>query len=103
MASAAVATGRRPRGSQVLAAQVTDLEAEQDMLRQEIATANAQVLQLQKQSTGSSVALEELNRQLDVARLQTGLTADGRPADGGARLVADLGVGKCDSIKDDPQ
>ena len=31
---------------QVLAAQVTDLEAEQDMPRQEIATANAQVLRL---------------------------------------------------------
>jgi uncharacterized protein YlxW (UPF0749 family) len=60
---------------QVLAAQVTDLEAEQDMLRGEIATANAQVLRLQEQSTGSSVALEELNRQLEVARLQTGLAA----------------------------
>ena len=60
---------------QVLAGQVTDLEAEQDMLRQEIATANAQVLRLQEESTGSSAALEELNRQLEVARLQTGLTA----------------------------
>jgi len=60
---------------QVLAAQVTDLETEQDMLREEIATANAQVQRLQEQSTGSSVALEELNRQLAVARLQTGLTA----------------------------
>lgn len=60
---------------QVLAGQVTDLEAEQDMLRQELATANAQVEALQQQSTGSSVALEELNRQLDVARLQAGLTA----------------------------
>ncbi|HEX6473578.1 MAG TPA: DUF881 domain-containing protein [Candidatus Limnocylindria bacterium] len=60
---------------QVLAGQVTDLEDEQDMLRQELATANAQVQRLQEQSTGSSVALEELNRQLEVARLQTGLTA----------------------------
>jgi uncharacterized protein YlxW (UPF0749 family) len=60
---------------QVLAGQVTDLEAEQDMLRQEIATANAQVLRLQEESTGSSAALEELNRQLEVARLQSGLTA----------------------------
>jgi uncharacterized protein YlxW (UPF0749 family) len=60
---------------QVLAAQVTDLEAEQDMLRQEIATANAQVLRLQQESTGSSAALEELNRQLEVARLRAGLTA----------------------------
>lgn len=60
---------------QVLAAQVTDLEAEQGMLREDIATANAQVQRLQEQSTGSSVALEELNRQLAVARLQTGLTA----------------------------
>ena len=38
---------------QVLAAQVTDLEAEQDMLRQEIATANAQVLRLQEESTAA--------------------------------------------------
>jgi uncharacterized protein YlxW (UPF0749 family) len=60
---------------QVLAGQVTDLEAEQDALRAEIATANAQVQQLQEQSTGSSVALGELNRQLGQARLQTGLTA----------------------------
>lgn len=60
---------------QVLAGQVTDLENEQDTLRQELATANAQVQRLQEQSTGSSVALEELNRQLDVARLQTGLSA----------------------------
>ena len=59
---------------QVLAAQVADLEGEQDMLRGEIASANAQVQQLQEQSTGSSVALEQLNRQLDVARLQAGLT-----------------------------
>ncbi len=60
---------------QVLAGQVTDLEEEQDTLRQELATANAQVQRLQQQSTGSSVALEELNRQLAVARLQTGLSA----------------------------
>lgn len=60
---------------QVLAGQVADLEDEQETLRQEIATANAQVLRLQEQSVGSSVALEELNRQLEVARLQTGLTA----------------------------
>ncbi len=60
---------------QVLAGQVTDLEAEQDMLRQQIATANAQVQHLQQQSTGSSVALEEVNRQLTDARLKTGLMA----------------------------
>ena len=60
---------------QVLAGQVTVLEAEQDKLRGQLATANAQVLRLQQQSTGSSVAIEELNRQLAAARLQTGLTA----------------------------
>jgi uncharacterized protein YlxW (UPF0749 family) len=60
---------------QVLAGQVTDLEAEQDKLRGDIATANAQVQRLQQQSTGSSVALAELNRQLAAARLRTGLTA----------------------------
>ena len=60
---------------QVLAGQVTDLEAEQDMLRQQIAAANGQVQHLQQQSTGSSVALEEVNRQLADARLKTGLMA----------------------------
>ena len=60
---------------QVLAGQVTALEAEQDLLRQQIGAANAQVQQLQQQSTGSSVALEEVNRQLTDARLKTGLMA----------------------------
>ena len=60
---------------QVLAGQVTALEAEQDSLRQQIGAANAQVQQLQQQSTGSSVALEEVNRQLTDARLKTGLMA----------------------------
>ena len=63
---------------QVLAGQVTDLEAEQDDLRGQLATANAQVQRLQQQSTGSSVALAELNRQLAAARLQTGLTRGAR-------------------------
>jgi uncharacterized protein YlxW (UPF0749 family) len=60
---------------QVLAAQVTDLETEQDALRAQIATVNAQVQQLREQSTGSSVALAEVNRQLNTARLLGGLTA----------------------------
>jgi uncharacterized protein YlxW (UPF0749 family) len=60
---------------QVLAAQVTDLEAEQDLLRAQIATANAQVQQLQQRSTGSSAALAEVNQRLAAARLQSGLTA----------------------------
>ena len=60
---------------QVLADQVTDLEDEQDDLRQQLAAAEAQVQRLQQQSTASSVALAELNRQLEVARLQPGLSA----------------------------
>src|SRR4029078_9113011 len=40
-----------------------------------ISPPNPQFQRLQQQSTGSSVALAELNRQLAAARLRTGLTA----------------------------
>ncbi|HET6744462.1 MAG TPA: DUF881 domain-containing protein, partial [Candidatus Limnocylindria bacterium] len=60
---------------QVLAAQVVELEREQDDLRDQIAGAEAEVLQFQEASTSSSVVLEQLNQQLADARLGVGLTA----------------------------
>jgi uncharacterized protein YlxW (UPF0749 family) len=58
---------------QVLAAQVTQLEAEQDDLRARLATAEAQVADFQNASTTSSSALAEVNRRLEEARLAAGL------------------------------
>ncbi|HKR97910.1 MAG TPA: DUF881 domain-containing protein [Candidatus Dormibacteraeota bacterium] len=59
---------------QVLAGQVTTLENEQKTLRDQLASANAQVQQFQGQSAGSQTALEQLNKQLNAARLAAGLT-----------------------------
>jgi len=59
---------------QVLAKQVTDLEAEQEDLRSQIAAADAEVLQFQAASTTSSSALAALNKELAAARLAVGLT-----------------------------
>jgi len=60
---------------QVLAEQVTQLEAEQEDLRAQLAAAEAQVLEFQTASTTSSSALAEVNRRLEDARLAAGLTA----------------------------
>ena len=60
---------------QVLAAQVTDLEAEQAQLRAQIADAEAKVADFQAASTTSSSALAEVNRNLEAARLAAGLSA----------------------------
>jgi uncharacterized protein YlxW (UPF0749 family) len=60
---------------QVLAAQVTQLEAEQEDLRTQIADAEGQVQDFQDQNTSSSATLAQLNEQLDAARLAAGLTA----------------------------
>jgi uncharacterized protein YlxW (UPF0749 family) len=60
---------------QILAAQVLDLEAEQTELRAQISAAEEEVRQFQEETTTSSVALEEVNRQLAAARLGVGLTA----------------------------
>lgn len=59
---------------QVLAEQVTTLEAEQEGLRVQLAAAEAQVLDFQTASTTSSSALAEVNRRLEAARLAVGLT-----------------------------
>ncbi len=59
---------------QVLAGQVVGLEDEQKTLREQLAAAEAQVQQFQKQTAGSQSALDALNRQLATARLQAGLT-----------------------------
>jgi len=59
---------------QVLAEQVTTLEAEQEDLRVQLAAAEAQVLDFQTASTTSSSALAEVNRRLEAARLAVGLT-----------------------------
>lgn len=59
---------------QVLAAQVSTLEDEQEELRGQLAAAEAQVLEFQKASTTSSSALAEVNRRLEEARLGVGLT-----------------------------
>lgn len=64
---------------QVLADQVSQLEAEQEDLRGQLAVAEAQVLDFQTASTTSSSALAEVNRRLEVARLAAGLTAVGGP------------------------
>jgi len=60
---------------QTLARQVTALEAEQNDLRAQIATAEAEVQRVQAESTSDSAALKTLNDQLATARLQVGLTA----------------------------
>ena len=59
---------------QVLADQVSKLEAEQEDLRGQLAAAEAQVLEFQQASTTSSSALAEVNRRLEDARLAVGLT-----------------------------
>jgi uncharacterized protein YlxW (UPF0749 family) len=59
---------------QVLAAQVVALENEQKTLRDQLASANAQVQQFQSQTAGSQSALDQVNRQLASARLAAGLT-----------------------------
>jgi uncharacterized protein YlxW (UPF0749 family) len=60
---------------QVLADQVTKLEAEQQDLRAQIAASEAQVLDFQNASTTSSSALAAVNKRLEDARLAAGLTA----------------------------
>ena len=59
---------------QTLARQVTALEAEQNDLRGQIATAEADVRRVQDESTSDSAALKQLNDELAGARLQVGLT-----------------------------
>ena len=60
---------------QTLARQVTALEAEQNDLRSQIATAQADVQRVQAESTSDSAALKQVNDQLSAARLSVGLTA----------------------------
>jgi len=60
---------------QVLAGQVTELEQEQQDLRDQIGAAEARVLDFQDATTTSSSALAEVNRQLGEARLSVGLAA----------------------------
>jgi uncharacterized protein YlxW (UPF0749 family) len=64
---------------QVLAAQVLDLEEEQQELRSQIAEAEAEVQGIQEESTSSSAILAALNAQLEEARLAAGLTAVSGP------------------------
>jgi uncharacterized protein YlxW (UPF0749 family) len=59
---------------QVLADQVSKLEAEQEDLRGQLAAAEGQVLEFQQASTTSSSALAEVNQRLEEARLAVGLT-----------------------------
>jgi len=58
---------------QVLADQVSKLEAEQEDLRGQLAAAEAQVLDFQKASTTSTSALADVNRRLEEVRLAVGL------------------------------
>ena len=60
---------------QTLSRQVSGLEAEQNDLRGQVEAAQADVQRFQAESTTSSAALDQLNRQLAAARLATGLTA----------------------------
>ncbi|MBA3687990.1 MAG: DUF881 domain-containing protein [Chloroflexi bacterium] len=59
---------------QVLADQVSKLEAEQGDLRAQLVAAEAQVLDFQKASTTSSSALADVNLRLEEVRLAVGLT-----------------------------
>ncbi|MDP9468415.1 MAG: DUF881 domain-containing protein, partial [Chloroflexota bacterium] len=54
---------------------VSELEQEQEDLREQIAAAEARVLAFQDASTTSSSELAEVNRQLEEARLSVGLAA----------------------------
>jgi uncharacterized protein YlxW (UPF0749 family) len=60
---------------QAVVGQVRQLEQEQQDLRNQIAVAEASVVEFQQASTTSSSALAEVNRQLEAARLSVGLTA----------------------------
>jgi len=60
---------------QTLARQVTALEAEQNDLRSQVEAAQGEVRHYQEESTTSSAALDQLNKQLSAARLAIGLTA----------------------------
>lgn len=60
---------------QAVIEQVTALEQEQRDLRDQIAAAEARVLEFQDATTTSSSALAEVNRQLQEARLSVGLAA----------------------------
>lgn len=60
---------------QVLAQQVTELEQEQEDLRKQIEVAEASVVEFQQANTTSSSALADVNKQLEQARLEAGLTA----------------------------
>ena len=60
---------------QAVIEQVTALEQEQQDLRNQIAVAEASVVEFQQATTTSSSALAEVNRQLEQARLSVGLTA----------------------------
>ncbi len=60
---------------QVLAEQVTELEQEQQDLRDQIEEAEASVLEFQDATTTSSSALAAVNRALEEARLSVGLAA----------------------------
>lgn len=59
---------------QVLTAQALDLQREQDQLRDQIAQAQEQIRMFQEADAGSRTAIEQLNAELDAARLATGLT-----------------------------
>lgn len=59
---------------QAVVDQVRQLEQEQQDLRNQIAVAEASVVEFQQASTTSSSALAEVNRQLEAARLSVGLT-----------------------------
>jgi uncharacterized protein YlxW (UPF0749 family) len=60
---------------QTLARQITTLEGEQNDLRSQIASAEAEGQRVQAESTSDSAALKQLNDQLAAARLSVGLTA----------------------------
>ena len=60
---------------QAVIEQVTALEQEQQDLRNQIAVAEASVVEFQHATTTSSSALADVNRELEQARLSVGLTA----------------------------
>lgn len=59
---------------QVLTRQVLDLQAEQQILREQIESVEDEVLVFQQETEGSQTALSQLNQRLAEARLASGLT-----------------------------
>jgi uncharacterized protein YlxW (UPF0749 family) len=68
-------TSYTTNAQQALAGQAVALEQEQELLRAQLASVEAQLAEIQQQSEGSQTALAVVNEELAASRLAGGLTA----------------------------